>query len=186
MIALLSRLPLLKQGGEKFSPIRHDWLCFCLSRAAEKAGYSRWALTEHVVSSVLCYLSATYESNVISVDELRDIVLSVLHSIDYAEVARHFQTLDLPFELSLSDLAKEAGPGYELEFFRLLKEHVHHALSNRVSNLHFSDLRPCVLHLLSAKTWRRSCSELRDEIIEFLRAQLQSAGLKTGIVLTIR
>jgi hypothetical protein len=186
VIALVNSLPLLKQEGEKFAPIRYDWIFFCLKRAAARAGYDRWHLTGHIASTIICHLCTGYERNVISADEVRELVVSVLRSIDYAEVAAHFQTLDLPFELSLSELAKEAGPGYELEFFRLLKERVHPALSNRASSLHFSGLRSCVRYLQSAKTWRRSCSELREEIVDFLRAQLRNANLRTEILLIIQ
>ncbi len=186
MIALRDYLPLLRQAENNHSTIRHDWLCLCLRRAAEKSGYDRWWLTEHVASSVMCYLETTYHKNVIAKRQLRDIVLSVLQAIGYGEVALHFQTLDLPFELSLSDLAQEAGPGYELAFFRLLKERVQPALSDQASNLDFSGLQSCVRHLRSAKTWSRSCSELRTEIVNFLRAQMRRADLKADILLTIR
>jgi hypothetical protein len=186
VIALGNHLPLLHQGAESYSAIRRDWLCFCLQRAAEKSGYDRWWLAEHIASSVVCYLGTTYQNNVITENHLGDIVLSVLQAIGYAEVALHFQTLDLPFELSLIDLAQEAGAGYELSFFRLLKERVQPALSNQASNLDFYGLKQCVRHLQSAKTWSRSCSELRNEIVEFLRAQLLRADLQTDILLTIR
>jgi hypothetical protein len=59
-------------------------------------------------------------------------------------------------------------------------------LSNQASNLDFYGLKQCVRHLQSAKTWSRSCSELRNEIVEFLRAQLLRADLQTDILLIIR
>ena len=87
MIALRDSLPLLRQSENEHCAIRQDWLCYCLCRAAEKAGYSRWWLAEHVAASVMCYLSRTYESNVITLKQLCDIVLSALQAIGYAEVA---------------------------------------------------------------------------------------------------
>ena len=186
MIALRNSLPLLRQNENEDSLIRHDWLCFCLCRAADKAGYSHWWLAEHVAASVMCYLSTTYENNVITLAQLRDIVLSVLQVIGYAEVALCLDTLHPPFELSLSALAKEAGPGYELAFFQLLKERIQPALSDRASNLDIYGLQSCVRHLQAVKTWSRSCSQLRNEIVDFLRAQLEGANLKTDVLLTIR
>ena len=186
MIALRDSLPLLRQSENEHCSIRKEWICFCLFRAAEKAGYRRWWLAEHIASSLICYFETTYQNNVITKNHLGAIVLSVLQAIGYAEVALHFQMLDLPFELSLIDLAQEAGAGYELSFFRLLKERLQPALSNQASNLDFYGLKQCVRHLQSAKTWSRSCSELRNEIVEFLRAQLLRADLQTDILLTIR
>jgi hypothetical protein len=186
VIAFRDCLPLLCQTGDEHSAIRRDWLCFCLRRAAEKSGYRSWWLAEHVAASVICYLSTTYQENVITTKRLRDVVVSVLRAIGYAEVALHFQPLDLPFELSLSELAREAGPGYELAFFQLLKERIQPALSNRASNFNFYGLRSCVRLLRSTKSWTHSCSELQNEIVEFLRAQFQRANLKAHILLTIR
>ncbi|MBV8352405.1 MAG: hypothetical protein JOZ21_09065 [Verrucomicrobia bacterium] len=186
MIALRNSLPLLRQNENGDSVIRHDWLCFCLCRAADKAGYSHWWLAEHVAASVMCYLATTYENNVITLTQLRDIVLSVLQVIGYAEVALSLDALHPPFELSLSALAKEAGPGYELAFFQLLKERIQPALSDRASNLDIYGLQSCVRHLQAVKTWSRSCSQLRNEIVDFLRAQLEGANLKTDVLLTIR
>jgi hypothetical protein len=186
VIALRDSLPLLRQNEKEDSQIRHDWLCFCLCRAAEKAGYSRWWLAEHVAASVMCYLSTTYEKNVISLEQLRAIVLSVLQAIGYAEVALSLDTLHPLFELSLSELAREAGPGYELAFFQLLRERIEPALSHRASNLDIYGLQSCVRHLQAVKTWSRNCSQLRIEIVDFLRGQLERANLKTDFLLTIR
>ena len=186
MIALRNYLPLLHQAGGSYSAIRRDWLCVCLRRAAEKSGYDTCWLAEHVASSIICYIEATYHNNVITMTRFYDIVLSVLQAIGHPELALHFQTLDLPFELSLIDLAQEAGSGYELAFFRLLKERIQPALSNQASNLDFYGLRQCVRHLQSAKRWSRRCSELRNEIVEFLRGQLLRADLQADILLTIR
>jgi hypothetical protein len=186
VIALRNCLPLLRQNENEDGQIRYDWLCFCICRAAEKAGYSRWWLAEHVAATVMCCLSATYEYNIITLRELSDIVLSVLQAIGYAEVALCLDTLHPPFELSLSELAREAGPGYELAFFRLLKERIQPALCHRASNLDIYGLQSCVRHLQAAKTWSRNCSQLRNEIVDFLRAQLERANLKTDFLLTIR
>jgi hypothetical protein len=186
VIALRNSLPLLRQNEHEDSAIRHDWLCFCVCRAADKAGYSHWWLAEHVAASVMCYLSSTYERNVITLKELQEIVISVLQAVGYSEVALCLDTLHPQFELSLSDLAKEAGPGYELAFFRLLKERIRPALSHRASNLDIYGLQSCVRHLQAVKTWSRSCSQLRNEIVEFLRAQLERADPKTDFLLTIR
>jgi hypothetical protein len=186
VIALRDSLPLLRQGENEICSIRHDWLCSCLYRAAEKAGYSRWWLAEHVAATVVCYLSRTYEKNVITEKQLREIILAALQVIGYAEVALRLDAVAPPFELSLSQLAEEAGPGYELAFFQLLQDRIQPALSESASNISISGLQSCVRQLQSAKTWSRECSRLRSEIVNFLRGHLQRADLKNEIFLTIR
>jgi hypothetical protein len=186
VIALRDSLPLLRQSGDEHCAIRQDWLCFCLFRAAEKAGYRRWWLAEHVAASVLCYLSRTYEKNVITTERLREIIQFALQAIGYAEIALRLETVSPPFQLSLSDLASEAGPGYELAFFRLLQERIQPAFCDGASSLDLHGLQSCVRHLRSVKTWSRECSLLRSEIVNFVRAHLERANLKTDIHLRIR
>jgi hypothetical protein len=186
VIALLDSLPLLRQSENEHCSIRQDWLCFCLLRAAEKAGYRRWWLAEHVAASVLCFLSKTYRKNVVTPEQLRDIVISALQSIGYAEIALRMDMLAPPLEISLSELAEEAGPGYELAFFQLLKERVQPAFCEGAARLDIYGIHTCVRHLQSVKTWSRECSLLRNEIVNFLRAHLERANLKTDIQLTIR
>lgn len=182
MIALLDSLPLLRQDDNECSPVRKDWLRFCLCRAAEKAGYASWWLADHVASSVICYLATEYDSNVVTPAQIGDIIRSVLQAIGYAEVALCFELLNPPFEISLTELAKEAGPGYELAFFQLLKKRMEPALSEQTVEIH--GLRSCVRHLQSVKTWSRTCSQLRNEIVRFVRGQVE--GSSKNIVLTIR
>jgi hypothetical protein len=186
VIALRDSLPLLRQSENEHCSIRKEWICLCLFRAAEKAGYRRWWLAEHVAATVLCYLSKTYGSNVVTPEELHEIVVRALQAIGYAEVALLLEEVIPPFELSLSDLAEEAGPGYELAFFRLLKERIQLAFCDRASSLEIYGLQSCVRHLQSVKTWSRGCSLLRNEIVNFLRAHLERANVKIDIHLTIR
>jgi hypothetical protein len=186
VIALRDSLPLLRQRNGECVAIRQDWLCLCLYRAANRAGYNRWWLAEHVVASVAVFLSTTYERNVITVRELREIVLAALQAIGYAEVALRLDAVVPPFELSLSEIAEEAGPGYELAFFRLLEERIQPALSDRACAVSINGLQLCVRKLQSAKTWSRDCTRLRSEIVNFLRGRFQQADLKSEIILTIR
>ncbi|MBV8329108.1 MAG: hypothetical protein JOZ61_01430 [Verrucomicrobia bacterium] len=118
--------------------------------------------------------------------ELREIVLAALQAIGYAEVALRLDAVVPPFELSLSEIAEEAGPGYELAFFRLLEERIQPALSDRACAVSINGLQPCVRKLQSAKTWSRDCTRLRSEIVNFLRGRFQQADLKSEIILTIR
>src|SRR3954463_14789566 len=151
--------------------LSREWLQLSLKRAAEQAGYVSWWLAEHVAASVLWYLESGYDRPVITTDEIGESVRSALQAIGYSEISARFETLDPPFELSLADLALEAGPGYELAFFQLLRERIRPALSNHASNLHIHGLQRCVRHLQSVKTWSRECSRLRNEIVTFVRAQ---------------
>ena len=186
MIAFRNSLPLVRLANDELSSLSREWLGLSIKRAADRSGYVSWWLAEHVAESVLWYLASGCDRPVITIDEISESVRSALQAIGYSEIAANFETLNPPFELSLADLALEAGPGYELAFFQLLQQRIRPALSNHASNLHIHGLRPCVRHLQSVKTWSHECSRLRNEIVAFVRAELESAKIKSNLLLTIR
>ena len=184
MIALRDSLPILRLDDGTIEIIRREWLCTCLARAAVKAGYIQWWLAEHVTESILCYLASCYGKPAITIPELNEFTRSALQAIGHGEVALKYETFEPPCVISLAELAAEAGPGYELAFFQLLKERMRPMLSRRATNINVLGLQNCVRFLQSVKTWSRSCSELRTEIVDFLRAQLEKD--KPEVLLTIR
>lgn len=186
MIALSNFLPMLRLEDSSVQAIRRDWLILCLRRAADRAGYSKWWLADHVAESALCFLSTQYEAPVIARRKVDNIIRSVLQAIGYGEIAAHYETLNPPYEISLYELANEAGPGYELAFFQLLKERMRPAFEEGASSINVHGLQPCVRFLQSTKTWSRSCSQLRNEIVDYIRAQMERGDAPSEVLLTIR
>src|SRR3982074_3748735 len=119
---------MLRLEDSSVQAIRPNWLTICLRRAADRAGYSKWWLADHVAESAICFLSTQYEAPVIARQKIDRIMRSVLQAIGYGEIATHYQTLDPPYEISLVELANEAGPGYELTVLRLMNTRVQPAL----------------------------------------------------------
>jgi hypothetical protein len=186
VIAFQNSLPLVRQANGDTAVLGREWLVFSLHRAAEQAGYAHWWLAEHVAQSVLWYLASGYDRPVISHEGIEEAIRSALQAIGYSEVSIRFRALNPPFKLSLAELALQAGPGYELAFFQLLRDKIRPALNNQASNLHVYGLRSCVRQLQSAKTWSHGCSRLRNEIVAFVRAELESAKIQSNLLLTIR
>ena len=171
MIALVDGLPLLQLEDGQAVAFQRDWLLRGLVHAAAKAGYQKWWLAEHVTESVISYLSLQFEDNVLSVPELSKAVQSVLQVIGYAEVAPHFAPGMPAVRVSLIELAREAGTGYELLFFQCLGGKLRNLLGSGTTTFEFTGLTPCVKHLRSRKSWSRGCDSLRTEIVEFVRTQ---------------
>ncbi len=90
-------------------------------------------------------------------------------------MADHFEPLPPPIRLSLADLAREAGAGYELLFFRLLQNELRSIAESPSVRVELFDLTRCVKLLRSAKSWRRDCTGLRAEIVRFVREELDSS-----------
>src|SRR5258705_13652097 len=117
MIALKDGLPVIQLPNGQAVAFDREWLVRALAQAALRAGYGKWWLAEHVAESVTSYLRDQREITVLPVEQLTKAVQSVLQVIGYAEVGQHFVPAPHKMFISLVDLAREAGTGYELAFF---------------------------------------------------------------------
>jgi len=172
MIALKNDLPVVRFDNGHIMTFENQWLAEGLARAAARAGYKKWWLAEHVTETVAVYLRTDFDAPTVSLLQLRTAVQSVLQVIGYADVATHFEPMPPPIRLSLASLAKEAGAGYELMFFRLLQNRLRDIADSSSVRVELFDLQPCVKLLRSAKNWRSDCTGLRAEIVRFIREEL--------------
>lgn len=176
MIAFPNDLPLIRLGNGEVVPFEADWLAQSLSGAARKAGLNKWWLATHVTASVTEYLRSDNEAPVIDVDRLEQAVRSVLQCIGYSEVSTHFQIGQPLVNISLIDLAREAGSGYELAFFELLARRLAEAFASKTPHFRLIGLHACVKLLRARKVWSRDCDQLQAEIVLFAR---QHPGIAT-------
>ena len=176
MIAIRDELPLVQFQNGQVAMFEREWLVRRLVEAADKAGYPQWWLAEHVAQSVTSYLKHRFPENVVALPCLARTVESALQVIGYAEIASHFDPGPPPVKISLFDLARNAGAGYELAFFELLSRAVEKVLEMKASYFELFDLERCVKRLRAKKAWSRDCEALRAEIISFLRDQASSAS----------
>jgi hypothetical protein len=174
VICLRSNLPLVRFSDGQIIPFERGWLAGTLARAAERAGYKKWWLAPHVTESVTSYLEQDFEENVVTVNRLEKAVQSVLQVIGYSDVAGYFCAVPPPIRISLVELARDAGCGYELAFFDLLRSRLREALEKRAERLEICDAHCGIKLLRSAKNWRRDCSGLLDEVVNFVRQELDS------------
>lgn len=109
---------------------------------------------------------------------------SVLQVIGYADVAGHFHAQPPPARISLEELARDAGHGYELVFFDLLRTRLREALEAKPERLEICDAHNGVKMLRSAKNWRRDCTGLLDEIVGFVREEIGARDNELRLQLT--
>lgn len=173
MIALRDGTPLvtLPDGGNVF--FEKGWIISSIRAAAERAGYSRWWLAEHIAESVTIYLKRDFQENSVAIPNLQEAVTGVLNSLGHADVAAQFRLPDPPVRLSLKEIAREAGEGYELAFFGLLGNRLNNATISHAARLEIHDLSEC-LRLLG--TGRNRARILREEIVDFIRQHGRLAG----------
>lgn len=176
MIAFRDNLPLIELPNGQAVAFEQDWLVRSLARAALKAGYANWWLAEHVAESVAEYLRGQRDLNVLPVGQLSKAVCSALEVIGYREVARCFEAGRPRVRVSLVEIARDAGAGYELAFFDKLGRVIRVLLEERVFDFELLGLEECVKILQSRKVWNRECDALQIEIISFARSQTRLAA----------
>src|SRR3989440_1227827 len=175
MVAFKEEFPYLRTDSGQLFEFNRDWLCAAITRAADEAGYPSWWLTDHVTESIAFYLHLRNDENVVAFSQLSQTVRYVLKVIGYKEIVPHFAPSPPPVSISLLDIARHAGAGYELAFFGLLENRIHAVLEAGADNLQLCSLHSCVKHLRGAKTWTRACDALREEIVCFVRERLTTA-----------
>ncbi len=181
MIALRDHLPLIRFRDGSTSPLDRHWLLRSLRAAARKAGYPQWWLAEHVTESIINYLSTQSEVNVLPMDQLSKAVQSVLQVIGYSEISRYFVVGRPVVQISLVELAREAGTGYELAFFEMLARRIQEIVRHENAHFELFGLEACVKMLRSRKVWSRDCDTLRAEIVSFTRTQTGLAASRREV-----
>lgn len=181
MIALKDNLPLVQFASGEAIAFEREWLVRSLLHAAQKAGYPQWWLATHVTESVATYLFLNFEATVIALPQLTVAVKSVLQVIGYAEVADHFVPEPPPVKISLTEIARDAGTGYELAFFEMLGRAMQQLISADAAYFELFGLERCVKQLRAKKVWSRDCDYLRAEIVSFVREQISGARIERRI-----
>lgn len=185
MIALPHALPFIRIGKASLALCQREWLTKTLTDAANGTDIPLW-LAEDISKGVENFLANHYPGSVIDSEELFDKIDATLSKLGLDHVADRLDKTPPPVRISLSELARRAGNGYELVFFTLLEEQVRSAASGGVPQVECYGLEKCVRQLSSARKWSRRCELLQNEITAFLeeeRRQAQSA--RPGLELSI-
>lgn len=185
MIGFKEEIPLIQQEDGSVVEFERKWLTRSLLVSAELAGHGRWWPAPHVAESVERYMRYDCDGSVVPVDALGDAVRNVLRTIGYPEIADRFALLPFPKKLFLRDIAEEAGSGYELMFFSILRRRLRAALDERPEHIELIGLQPCVKKIECAKNWRGRCNRLRNEIVIFVRRELDASRHTPNLSLTV-
>jgi len=185
MIAFPNDLPLVRLEDGDCLAFERDWLVRSLICAARKAGYPNWWLADHVAQSVTEYLRSENDVPVVQAGRLEQAVQSVLQVIGFGDVGSHFAVGRPVIQISLVDLARDAGTGYELAFFELLRARLDAALASHAPHFELRGLEPCVKVLRARKVWSRDCDGLRAEIVSFTREQMGIAAARHDITFSL-
>src|SRR6266516_5544903 len=70
MVAFKEEFPYLRTESGQLFEFNRDWLHAAINRAADKAGYPSWWLTDHVTESIAFYLRLRNDESVVAFKQL--------------------------------------------------------------------------------------------------------------------
>ncbi|MEM1441396.1 MAG: hypothetical protein AAGF67_03585 [Verrucomicrobiota bacterium] len=167
MIALPQAMPFIRIGASSLALCRADWITETLTNATAGTDVPTW-MAEDISKGVERFLTHHYKGTVIGSEELFDRIEKTLSNLGLDDVAENIDKTPPPVRISLSELARRAGTGYELAFFRLLDQQLRSAASGGANRVECYGIRTCVKRLSSSKKWSRRCDKLESEITQFV------------------
>ncbi len=174
MISLPAQMPLLQVGPYEVVHYEKEWIQEAIMRAAEEAGHEKWWFAEDIAKGMILYLQKRFRRNTITLQELFDKIAKTLTTIGFSDVAEKLKPTPPPMRISLFEIAREAGSGYELVFFELLGKRLHDIKNLGVEIIQCSELKHCVKHLKAVQDWSRDCDILQSEIVDFVHQKTET------------
>src|SRR5438132_11083254 len=101
MVAFKEEFPYLRTESGQLFEFNRDWLHAAITRAADKAGYPCWWLTDHVTESIAFYLRLRNDERVVAFSQLTQTVRYVLKVNGYKEIISHFVSTSPTISTSL-------------------------------------------------------------------------------------
>lgn len=188
MVVVKNCLPLIQNDQGVAIKFDNEWLKAALDRAAHKAGYDGWCLSDDFSAAVSQYLRHDYGGKVIELTGLEKVVRATLRDIGYDEIAVRFRAVN-PFQrVSLVDCLKTSGGKQGPLFFKRLTERIKTLHAAEVQHFHFYDLQTCAHRLLendpNPSWW--SGPLMCARIVGFVRERVLSLAWKREMKCTIR
>lgn len=175
MIALPQAMPYVRIGRSSLALCQSEWLTHTLTEATRGTEIPPW-FAQDISRGVESYLAKHYPGSVIDSEELFDRIEKTLSDLGLRDMAANLDRTPPPLRISLNELARRAGAGYELAFFALLDEQLRSAASGGAPRVEIHGLRPCVKRLSATKKWTRRCDQLMGEITEFVGTRGNAAA----------
>jgi len=168
VICLAANRPALQIGRHQVIGYDTAWLCTALKRAAEAAERADFPFIDDIRDGVVHYLENQCSLRMLPLTQLFERMRRMLARIGCETIAAKLEPLAPPVTLSLAQTAREAGNGFELAFFRSLREEIEDLRRAGAEDLRFTELRDCARILRGEDKWNRRCEALLVEITAFL------------------
>lgn len=179
VISLIGNRPALQIGRYQVIEYDTDWLDDALLRAARAADFEDFPFVADIRSGIVKYLETKCPLKLLQLEELFDKMRRMLVKIGCERIADKLEPLAPPVTVSLVRAALEAGNGFELAFFEMLRLELADLRAAGAEEIRFVGLRESSLILRGASKWNKQCEVLLSEIRAFL-GNWDSEGLADG------
>jgi hypothetical protein len=169
VISLIGNRPALQIG--RYQVIDYDtaWLDDALIRAARAADHEDFPFVVDIRSGVVKYLETKCPLKLLPLADLFDRMRKMLVKIGCERIAGKLVPLAPPVTVSLVRAALDAGNGFELAFFEVLRTELGDLRAAGAEQIRFTDLRESALILRGGSKWNKQCDAILEEIQAFLR-----------------
>lgn len=144
------------------------WLAVAIRRAASAAEREDFPFVDEIRRGIENYLETKCPLTLLSLPDLYERVRYLLVRIGCENIAEKLEAVAPPVPLSLVKIAKEAGNGFELAFFRLLKEEMAELQAVGAEEIRFTGLKEAAQTLCGAEAWDARCDAVLADIRNFL------------------
>lgn len=159
--------------------------CSAETVTIELIGEASGALDPQVVreaaAAVVHYFREELGRETVSVAEFSSALEHSLKTLGFDVVTTAFERGAKPAGIDLDEIAG-AGDGFELVFFKTLREEFSRQATDTQDAITCFGLRSCVKKLARAKRWCQRCEVLSDQIVSFLRECLSVHNPARGLV----
>ncbi len=178
MITLAADCLIFQLANGESIPFSSDMISVDL--AGETGKWFDESFVQDAAKAVFHYFKHEKGRETISVGEFAEALEKVLGGFaEAAELPRESSPGPEIGEADLARLAHDSGEGWELFFYRRLREELRARARNRPEVLRFRNLRQCVKQLLGARRWGGRCRTLEEQILSYLRECL-TAEVSSG------
>jgi hypothetical protein len=184
VIALAADCLLFKMGSGESIPFSAEMLSFELM--GESATLFDAEFVRHASHAVFDYFKHELNQAEVSIDEFAGALERVLHGFVISARKAAEAESGVMVETDLKRLALESGEGRELFFFPRLREEVSRGLSLSPKLIRLNGLRPCVKQLTGVRRWTPRCTDLQEQIVDFVRHCLSGRSAQDSIAVVLQ
>jgi hypothetical protein len=169
VISLIGNRPALQIGRYQVIDYDTGWIDDALRRAARAANHEDFPFVDDIRSGVVKYLETRCPLKLLPIGELYDRMRRMLVKIGCGRIAENLTPLAPPVTVSLVRAALEAGNGFELAFFEMLRSELADLRAAGAEVIRFTGLRESAMILRGSGKWNKRCQGMLIEIEAFLR-----------------